>query len=48
MTLVTRRRLAATLAGALTATLAAAGSMVAVTTVAGAAPDRAAEPVVQQ
>ena len=41
MTLVTRRRLAATLAGALTATLAAAGS-VAVTTAAGAGPAAAA------
>ena len=41
MTLVTRRRLAATLAGALTATLAAAGS-VAVTTAAGASPAVAA------
>ena len=43
MTLVTRRRLAATLAGALTATLAAAGS-VAATATAGAAPAAAATP----
>jgi hypothetical protein len=41
MTFGTRRRLAATLAGALTATLAAAGS-VAVTTAAGAGPAVAA------